>query len=239
MRILSNVTYWLFVSCLPALLISATVAFEFNSLGLYTGGFEKYHVSETTGLAQAELEKAARGLISYFNSDEEYLSLTVDKDGRPFTLFSEREIEHLKDVKALVRLNTQLLLGTAVYVGAYVGFILFRQRKKQLHRLAWGVVIGSGISLGIILALGIGSMLNFDQMFTQFHFLAFTNELWMLDPSRDYLIMLFPPGFWFDAAVLLGQIVAGTAGTLGGVAGGYLWLARRRARAQNTEESAA
>jgi integral membrane protein (TIGR01906 family) len=239
LKILNNVTYWLFVSCLPALLISATVAFEFNSLRLYTGGFEKYHVSETTGLAQAELEKAARGLISYFNSDEEYISLTVEKDGQSFALFNEREIEHLKDVKALVQLNSHLLLGTAIYVGAYVGFSLFRQRRKQMRRLAWGVAIGSGISLGVILALGIGSMLNFDQLFTQFHFLAFTNELWMLDPSRDYLIMLFPPGFWFDAAVLLGQIVAGTAGTLGGVAGGYLWLARRRDRAQDTDKATA
>ena len=68
---------------------------------------------------------------------------------------------------------------------------------------------------------------GFDQLFTQFHFLAFTTEFWMLDPSRDCLIMLFPEDFWYDASMLFGQIVAGVAGTILGVAGGYLWWVRR------------
>jgi len=54
----------------------------------------------------------------------------------------------------------------------------------------------------------------------------------MLDPSRDYLIMLFPEGFWYDAVILFGLITAGVAGTLCGVAGGYLWATRRRAKSQ-------
>jgi uncharacterized membrane protein len=54
----------------------------------------------------------------------------------------------------------------------------------------------------------------------------------MLDPSRDLLIMLFPEGFWYDASMLFGGIVAGVAGTLLGVAGGYLWRVRRRFESQ-------
>ncbi|GAF70170.1 unnamed protein product [marine sediment metagenome] len=221
----------IFISALPALLISAAIAFEFNSLWLYKDGFEKYNVSQTTGLAEAELEKAATGLIGYFNSDEEYISLTVVKDGQPFELFSQREVAHLRDVKQLVRLNYRLLLGTAIYVGAYAGVCLWR-RKKSRHRLARVVIIGGSIALGMIIVLGVGSTIQgFDQLFTQFHFLAFTNEFWMLDPS-DSLIMLFPEGFWYDASMLFGGIVAGVAGTLLGVAGGYLWRARRRSKSQ-------
>jgi len=222
----------IFISALPALLISAAIAFEFNSLWLYKDGFEKYNVSQTTGLAEAELEKAAAGLISYFNSDEEYISLTVVKDGQPFELFSQREVAHLRDVKQLVRLDYRLLLGTAIYVGAYAGACLWR-RKKSRHRLARAVIIGGSIALGMIIVLGVGSTIQgFDQLFTQFHFLAFTNELWMLDPTKDYLMMLFPEGFWYDAAMLFGGIVAGVAGTLCGVAGSYLWITRRRAESQ-------
>jgi integral membrane protein (TIGR01906 family) len=178
-------------------------------------------------LAEAELEKAAAGLISYFNSDEEYISITVVKDGQPFELFSQREVAHLKDVKQLVRLDYRLLLGTAIYVGAYAGVCLWRRRKSR-QRLARAVIIGGSIALGMIVAMGVGSTIQgFDQLFTQFHFLAFTNEFWMLDPSRDLLIMLFPEGFWYDASMLFGGIVAGVAGILIGVAGGYLWRARR------------
>jgi len=215
--------------CLSILLVTATIAFEFNSLWLYKNGFQKYNVSQTTGLAEAELDKAATGLISYFNSDEEYISLTVVRDGRPFELFNQREVAHLKDVKGLIRLNFRLLLGTAIYVGAYAGISLFWRRKRYWRRLAWGVVGGSSIALGMMLALGIGStVLDFGQLFTQFHLFAFTNELWMLDPTRDYLIMLFPEGFWYDAAMLFAKITTGVAVTLGGVAGGYLWRTRKK-----------
>jgi len=227
LRVLDIVGKVLFMVCLSILLVTATIAFEFNSLWLYKDGFQKYNVSQTTGLAEVELEKAATGLISYFNSDEEYISLTVVKDGKPFELFNQREVAHLKDVKELIRLNHRLLLGMAIYVGAYAGISLFWRRKRYWRRLAWGMVGGSGITLGMMLALGIGAtVLDFGQLFTQFHFLAFTNELWMLDPTTDYLIMLFPEGFWYDAAMLFAKITIGVAVTLGGVAGGYLWTRR-------------
>lgn len=233
MKNLGTVARVVFILALPAVLISAAIAFEFNSLWLYKDGFEKYNVSQTTGLAEAELEEAAAGLISYFNSGEEYISITVVKDGQPFELFNQREVVHLKDVKQLVRLDYRLLLGTAIYVGAYAGVCLWRRRKNRC-KLARAVIIGSSIALGMIVVMGVGSTIQgFDQLFTQFHFLAFTNEFWMLDPSRDYLIMLFPEDFWFDASMLFGQIVAGVAGIILGVAGGYLWRVRRTSSQQD------
>ena len=215
MKIPANIAKWLFILCLPPLLMSATIAIEFNSLRLYTNGFEEYNVSRVTGLSEAELEKAAAGLIGYFNSDEEYISLTVIKDGEEFELFNEREVGHLKDVKELIRLNFRILVGTAIYVGIYAGMCLFWRRKKYWRNLARSVVIGTSIALGLIVAMGLGTMvLDFDQLFLRFHFLAFTNDLWMLNPATDYLIMLFPEGFWFDAGMLFGQMTAGAAGIL-------------------------
>ncbi len=222
MDILDNIAKWLFILCLPILLLTAGIGWSVNSLWLYKYGFEEYNVGQTTGLAEAELEKAAVGLISYFNSDEEYISLTVVKDGKPFELFNEREVIHLKDVKGLFRLNYRLLLGTLIYGLVYAGIGLLW--RKERRRLAKAVVIGSGITLGLLLVLGIGSLLNFDQLFLMFHLISFTNEFWMLDPARDYLIMLFPAGFWYDATLFIGGITVGLAAILGGVSG--VWLKR-------------
>ena len=57
--------------CLPILLLTASIGGAVNSLWLYEYGFQKYNVSQTTGLTEVQLETAAKGLISYFNSDEE------------------------------------------------------------------------------------------------------------------------------------------------------------------------
>ena len=216
----------LFILCLPVLLLTASIGGAANSPWLYNYGFEKYNVSQETGLAQSELEKAATGLIGYFNSGEETISLTVVKDGEPLALFNEREVAHLRDVKGLFWLDYRVLLGTLVYVLGYAIFSLFR--RKDWRRLAWGVVGGSGLTLGLMLVLGIGMLLNFEQLFWQFHLISFANELWQLDPARDYLIRLFPGGFWYDAAIFCALATAAAAVVLGGVSGGY--LIRRRAR---------
>ncbi len=229
MKGLAIAAKWLFVLCLPILLLTASIGWAINSHWLYEYGFEEYNVSQTTGLAEVELEKAATGLISYFNSGEEYISLSVIKNGEPFELFNHREVIHLMDVKGLIWLDYWVLLETLIYVLIYAGVSLFWQRGRYWRQLARRIVSGSGITLALMLAIGSGILLNFDQLFYQFHLLSFSNELWQLDPTRDYLIMLFPGGFWYDAAIFCALATVGLAVILGGVAGGYLWFTRRRA----------
>ncbi len=226
MKGLTIVAKWLFVLCLPILLLTASIGWAINSHWLYEYGFEEYNVSQTTGLAEVELEKAATGLISYFNSGEQYISLSVIKNGETFELFNQGEVIHLMDVKGLIWLNYWVLAETLIYVLIYAGFSLFWQRGKYWRQLARRIVSGSGITLALMLAIGSGILLNFDQLFYQFHLLSFSNELWQLDPSKDYLIMLFPGGFWYDAAIFCALAPVGLAVILGGVAGGYLWFSR-------------
>jgi integral membrane protein (TIGR01906 family) len=219
MKTLGIAAKGLFMLCLPVLLITASLGWVANSLWLYKHDFEKYDISQATGLANSELEKAATGLISYFNSDEEYISLTVVKDGEPFELFNEREVIHLKDVKGLIQLDYGVLEGTLAYVLAYAGVCLFWKKRRYWRHLAWGLVGGGGITLGLMLALGLGILFDFEQIFWQFHVISFSNQFWLLDPTRDYLKMLFPDGFFYDATTLIAAITATLAAILGGVGG--------------------
>jgi len=214
LRILRITAKWLFIICLPLLLFSVSIAGAANCQALYRYGFDKYHVSQTTGLEKTELEKAARGLIDYFNSDEECINLTLVKDGQPFALFNEREVQHLKDVKDLFRFDYRVALGTLAYA---LGFIALTAWRKTWRELAGALIWGSGLTLALMLVLGLGTLFNFEQLFLQFHLLSFANELWQLDPSKDYLIMLFPGGFWYDATVFIAAATALGAAVLGGV----------------------
>ena len=220
MRIAGTIAKWLFILCLPLLLLTASLALVVNSAWLYEYGFDKYNVGQTTGLDQLELEKAATGLIHYFNSGEGHISLSVMKDGKPFVLFYQREVAHLKDVKALIWLDYWLLLGTLIYALGYAGVSLWWRRRRQL---AWGLIGGSGLTLVLMLALGLGALFNFERLFLQFHLISFTNELWLLDPAKDYLIMLFPQGFWYDATLFCTGVAWVGAMVLGGVGGGFIY----------------
>jgi integral membrane protein (TIGR01906 family) len=211
---------WLFVLCLPVLLLTASVNAASNSLWLYKYGFEKYDVSRVTGLAPAELVKAARGLIHYFNSSDEFISITVLKDGKPFILFNEREVAHLKDVKGLFWLAYKVLLGSLVYALLFVGLSLLWWRDRKL--LGGGLFYGGCLTLVLMLVLGLVIAFDFDEFFLQFHLLSFANDFWMLNPATDYLIMLFPQGFWYDAALFCALGTAAGALILGGI-GWWQW----------------
>lgn len=217
-----SVARWLFILCLPALLVTASVSLAMNCNWLYNHGFEKYNVGRVTGLEDSQLEKASRGLISYFNSGEEYIDLVVMKDGRPFPLFNDREIEHLKDVKALFHLVYKMLSGSVIYFILFAGLTLFRRNRVSL---GWGLFGGGVLTLALMIALGVAIAVGFDRVFLQFHLLSFANDFWMLDPSRDYLIMLFPQGFWFDATLYIVLGTAAGAVVLGGL--GW-WLKKRK-----------
>ena len=226
MKTLTSVAAIAFVARLPFLLLTGSIWWAANSYWLYTSGFQRYDVARSTGLNDDELGRIADGMIDYFNSDEEFVSLTIQKNGQTTDLFTAEEAIHFRDVKGLFRLDYLALLGTLLYALAYIGFNVWR---KDWRQPAWGLVMGSGLTLALMLVLGLGTLVDFNQLFLQLHLISFTNELWLLDPSKDYLIMLFPGGFWFDATLFCAIATAVGAVILGGIAGGYLLLTRRRA----------
>jgi integral membrane protein (TIGR01906 family) len=228
LRTLGTIAKWLFILCLPILLLTATIGAGANSLWLYKHSAEKYGVSQALAsagleLSDSELEQVYAGLISYFNSDEEYISLTVVKDDKPLNLFTPEETIHLKDAKGLIWLDYWFLLGTLVYVLAYAGASLARRNRRQL---ALGLVWSGSLTLGLILALVLlDTLYGFSRLFYNFHLLFFTNEFWA---ARGYMLLLYPEGFFIDGATFGLLVMAGLAIILGGVGGWYLIFSRRK-----------
>ena len=124
MKCLTIAAKWLFILCLPILLLTASIGWAVNSNWLYKYGFEKYNVSQTTGIAEVELEKASTGLTIYSNSGEEYISLAVIKDSETFELFNQREVAHLREGEGLSQLDYCVLHGTLLYTLSYSGVSL-------------------------------------------------------------------------------------------------------------------
>jgi integral membrane protein (TIGR01906 family) len=188
----------IFILCLPLLLTSASLAAAANCKALYLHGFQKYDVAATTGLPAEELEKTADAIIGYWNNSGEPLDVTVIKNGQPFVLFNEREVQHMADVKKLFGLDYLILAGTLGYSLLYGLPLLLRRQRR---RLAQDIVSGGALTMLLIFIIGAFAITDFTRFFTSFHLISFSNDLWMLNPATDYLLMLFPGGFWQDAAM--------------------------------------
>jgi len=229
MKVFWPISKILLVVALPLVFFTLSVVIAFNSQWLYSYGFEKYDIPGTTGLEKVELEKASRQLIDYFNSDQEYIHVEVLKGGQAFELFNDKEIAHLKDVKGLVLLCHNVLLFSGLYV-LLVSALLLVNPGQNWTGLPRGIILGSLLTLAVIAGLGITALIDFRWFFWQFHLISFANDLWLLDPARDYLIMMFPQGFWFDATILVAGLSTGWALVAGTISYAVLYYKEPGAR---------
>ena len=219
---------WLAAPVLLLALVAGSVAWAVNDPGVYRNGFARYDVAARSGIAESDLLVIGRELRRYFNTAQEPLSVQAPIYGVPQPVFGAREIAHMYDVKRLVRGVYWVGAGALLFLLALpaAGFAAHRGAYRDTAaRLA---VAGGGLTLAAVFAVGLAAVVNFDGLFLLFHRLSFANDLWMLDPRRDYLLVLFPAGFWFDATLrvaltaILGAILLLSAG------GGTLAYARWR-----------
>ena len=217
----------LFIVAVPVFLVTGSITWAFNSIGLYEGGFEKYRIARASGITPEDLRQVAVDIRGYFNSGGGDLSVRTRVFGQERELFNEKEVAHMSDVKGLL---LWVYLAGAVSGAYLIGLSaagLARKRREYLPTLARRTMWGGGLTAGLLLAFGLLALAGFDALFLKFHQLSFANDFWKLDPRTDYLVLLFPQGFWFDATmwVALRALAAGLLLTATG--GGYLAWRRR------------
>ena len=220
----------LVVLAVPLFLISASVAWAVNDPGLYRRGFEKYNISVYSGITNDDLQRVGAELRQYFNSSAEPLRVVAPAYGEERELFNEREVHHMRDVKGLVR--GVYWVGAIAFlfmVGVKVGGYYLCRWQFAWPMAHWGLY-GGLLTLGIVAVVGLFALVGFDSLFLLFHRISFTNDLWQLDPRTDYLLIMFPQGFWFDATIRVAATTVLGAAALAAVSGGYIFYVKRRIR---------
>ena len=219
-----------FILAIPTFLVTTNVRLAFSSVQLYTYGFERYNVTRTTGLNSAQLVTVAQEIRDYFNSSEEFLDVNVVLGGEERPLFNQNEILHMRDVKGLVRGVYAVQLITGLYMVVYMAVVLAASRGRSLRRAAGLVMAGSLLTIAMVGATGLVSLVGFDFLFEQFHIISFSNDLWMLDPRHNYLTRLFTQGFFLEATIFVAVGVIFQALLLAALAWFIRrWLSRRAA----------
>ncbi|MFH1210729.1 MAG: TIGR01906 family membrane protein [archaeon] len=132
-------------------------------------------------IPEQEAQQATDELINYL------------KEGGEITYFNEKEKQHLQDVRRIIKI-LMTTLYIAILAATIILSITFIQNKKQL-----GIaLIAGGLLTILVLILLAALLMNFQTSFIKFHELAFTNNLWILDPETDKLIVLFPESFFYQ-----------------------------------------
>src|SRR5207248_10242773 len=137
--------------------------------------------------------------VAYFQGPPGQIQLQVTAFGQSRLLFNDKEVAHMEDVQSLIQFFLRMQIVAAVVVVLRLGVAVLSERARAPigRELLWS----TGLMVALVVLVGVLSLLDFDALWTRFHQIAFRNDLWLLDPTRDYLIMLFPEPFWFTATL--------------------------------------
>jgi integral membrane protein (TIGR01906 family) len=224
---LRRVATALFVLSIPLLLVTTNVRWAANEPRLYEYSFDRYDAEARSGIARSELDYATRDLIRYFNDDRPTIQTLVTEDGQRVPLYNERETSHLRDVKNLFCTVFRVQEASLTFALVYVVGVFVWASEAPLRLLARTVLGASLFTLALLALVAVGALVGFDDLWTKFHLLAFTNDLWKLNPDTDHLIQMFPEDFWFDATLLVVGLTALEALALLAVSTAYLRLRLR------------
>jgi len=196
----------IFALVLPLFLILFNTSYITNSEWFYDYAWWRNDIANRTGLPVEELNSGADQIKDYFGDDAEFLDLRVNYGGSEISLYKEREILHMVDVKALMQAVFVITRWSGVFLLFMftVGLLALKEKIFLLliRSLKWSA-LGTGAFLVIF---GGTAAIDFGWLFTQFHFLSFANDLWLLDPYNDYLIIMFPQQFFFEATLFIGLL---------------------------------
>lgn len=169
---------------------------------------EHYAPPEDTGLPAEEYAPIVDMITDYLAGWNGPFQHVYTVNGTEYAAFNQKEQAHMKDVQGLFELCKWVaLISTGIY-----GLATTLSGRNIAWRTVRRTLIANLAVAGAIIGLAV---IDFDSLFILFHKVAFTNDLWLLNPQTDLLIRLMPIEFFISNAAIIGGLwLAGMIGRL-------------------------
>ena len=163
----------------------------------------KYEVLDDVGVTEEDLAVVTEQMFEYLRGNREELSdIKTTINGQPDTyFFNEKECMHMADCRKLFTGGYAIRRYCIILCIILLAVILLINRKEiqqGWHALAVGTLSGTIGFVAVLAILGSLIAANFQKYFTMFHLIFFDNDLWILDPTKDRLLMIMPEGYFMD-----------------------------------------
>lgn len=205
-------------------LLAGVICLLSCDVDFYTKEYDKLGVAEDIGISPEDLRSATEVLLDYTSGGREDMVTEADFDGVKKEVFNDREKAHMVDVRALFlgARNVSIVL-LALGAAILAALMLWSRDKAEIFR---GYRMGNYIFLIVFAVIALYAAADFTSFWTSFHHVFFTNDLWLLNPATDNMILMVPEQFFFD---LVFRIVAWFVG-IGALLYGGSWLGSRKCR---------
>jgi integral membrane protein (TIGR01906 family) len=173
-------------------LCALVLSIEINAYNksYYMNSYDKHNVSAVTGKSTEDLSIITEDIVLYLkgNGGDELL----------IPHFDEREVLHMRDVQDLFDMARFIkYAGLIIFIVIFINIIY----KKQYLYLGKTLLYGPLFTYSILILLAILASTDFNKYFTYFHYIFFSNDLWLLNPNTDLMIQMLPEPFFMGMAI--------------------------------------
>ncbi len=207
-------TYIILGILLSIILLFTCVEIVAFNLNHYEKSFEKYNITEATGMDKENLDHTIEDLLEYLKDDRYELDTKAVIKGEERQVFGNREKLHMVDVKDLF-VKGRLLRNTSIILFGIISFVLIKKDKYWKKSFFKTLIYSAIVNIALLITLLLLMFIDFYKYFTYFHLIFFNNDLWILDPKTDVLIQMVPEGFFYDTAVKIVSYFVGSLVFLG------------------------
>lgn len=185
------------ISFIMLILLSSIDLFSFDR-SFYQKEYQKLGVPEVIKIDVNELMLVTDALLDYTAGQRNDLTIEAIIDGASRQVFNDKEITHMKDVAVLYQ-NAMFVRNSALLVLLVSIIIAYKSKLKDFRLL----LAHTYNQVSLVFTLFVGTILmiaviDFTWFWTNFHHVFFSNDLWLLNPKTDILIMMVPEQFFFD-----------------------------------------
>lgn len=183
---------------IPFMIIIGSVTLLSQVSFFYAYEFEKLSVFDEIGL-ETSPKQVANTIANYIKGKTSEFQIFAKINGETKPLFNEKEQLHMEDVRSLIKLgNIVCWIGSSAILLLYI--LLIKLKQKETLRNAYKAAIG--VYFLALVGMVVISATDFHKGFTYFHKVFFTNDLWILNPKKDILLMMMPLNFFIDAFII-------------------------------------
>ena len=182
---------FLFSIILTVFIISITVKLVANLKQLYYYDINYLNIVEESGFDRNIIVENYDYIVEYLTSwgkSENFQLPSMD--------FSANGKVHFEDVKNIFNQINVLCLVTG---GISIAGIYLNIKKRNFRFMKWT----SCLLIILPIVLGLLIVIDFDNIFTVFHNIFFSNDYWIFDPKIDPVINILPSEFFMHAAILI------------------------------------
>lgn len=193
---------WIQVLCgilLSLILFQGTFHFFSKSESYYYRQYIKLQVHEDIGISKEDLYQVNHAMHRFLFHGEDTLHVTVTLKDEVIPFFNEKEILHLEDIVFLFQRSSQILYLLIILLLVLI-LISYKKAKESFSLVT--MIKAAGFTAAVLLVfLAIVGLTDFKKAFFIFHEILFTNDLWLLNPRTDRLIVMMPLPFFIGFTV--------------------------------------